>query len=333
MTATSRSGELRARLDPYLSAWLPVPGRGHTGDRFAALFECGRADLEVARLAEAHHDARAIAAELDRELHPDAVYGVWAASGPDPLTVVRSDRGLAITGSVPWCTGVGIVDRALVTAKTSTSDAPILLDIAINDGSVVDDSSPWVAAAFAATHTATVRFDTVLHDSAMIGGAGEYLTRPGFWHGAIGVSAVWAGGLRGLFELHLARWKRRDEHSLAHLASAYAATRATHATLVAAAVEIDADPTEYAVAEARARSVRHTIERLSTTALDDLGVGAGPEPLAHDAAIIERTQQLQLYIRQCHGERDLAPLGRHLLDVRAAAQAGDAIGHGGGPGS
>lgn len=323
---TPGRGEIRDRLAPYLSAWLPVPGRGHTGDRFAALFEHGRTDLELGRLAEAHHDAHAIAAELNCELRPDAVYGVWAASGPDPLTVVRRDGALALAGIVPWCTGVGIVDRALVTARTSTDDAPILLDVSVGDGSVVDDAAPWAATAFASTHTATMRFDTVVEESAMVGGAGEYLTRPGFWHGAIGVSAVWAGGLRGLFELHLARWKRHDEHSVAHLGSAYAATRATHAALVAAAVEIDADPTKYAVAQARARSVRHTVERLCTSAMDDLAVGAGPEPLAHDPAIIERTQQLQLYIRQCHGERDLAPLGRYLLDARLAEREGGRAG-------
>ncbi len=50
--------------------------------------------------------------------------------------------------------------------------------------------------------------------------------------------------------------------------------------------------------------------------VDELGVGAGPEPLAFDEAIVARTQQLQLYIRQCHGERDLAPLGRHQIDQR-----------------
>ncbi len=73
-----------------------------------------------------------------------------------------------------------------------------------------------------------------------------------------------------------------------------------------AAAAIDDDPHDYAGAEARARSVRHVVERLCTAMIDDLGVGAGPEPLAFDEALVARTQQPQLYIRQCHGERDLA---------------------------
>lgn len=316
MIIDRRPGGLRDRLSPFLAASLRAPGRGHTGERFAALFDCGRADLEVARLAEAHHDAVAIAAELDHELHRDAVYGVWAAGGADPLTLVHREQGVHLVGTVPWCTGVGIVDRALVTARTSTSASPMLLDIAVSDGEIVASAAPWVAPAFAETNTTTMRFDTVVPASAVFGAPDEYLTRPGFWHGAVGVGAVWAGGLRGLFDLHRARWTRQDEHSLAHLGSAFAAVRATHAVLVAAAAEIDADPLDVAMAQARARSVRHTVERLCTSAMDDLAVGAGPEPLAFAPSIVERTQQLQLYIRQCHGERDLAPLGRHVLDMR-----------------
>ena len=78
--------------------------------------------------------------------------------------------------------------------------------------------------------------------------------------------------------------------------------------------EIDTNPSDIAAAQARARSVRHVIERACVTVMDDLAVGAGPEPLAYDADILQRTQQLQLYIRQCHGERDLAPLGKFVMD-------------------
>jgi hypothetical protein len=31
---------------------------------------------------------------------------------------------------------------------------------------------------------------------------------------------------------------------------------------------------------------------------------------------VARTQQLQLYLRQCHGARDLEPLGRAVIDGR-----------------
>ncbi|MCU1360842.1 MAG: hypothetical protein JWN99_2131 [Ilumatobacteraceae bacterium] len=88
------------------------------------------------------------------------------------------------------------------------------------------------------------------------------------------------------------------------------------AVLDDAAIAIDAGPTDDAAAEAQARSVRHVIERSCTAAIDDLAVGAGPEPLAYNDTILRRVQQLQLNIRPCQGARDLEPLGRHLLDTR-----------------
>ena len=150
----------------------------------------------------------------------------------------------------------------------------------------------------------------------MIGDADVYLRRPGFWHGAIGVAACWAGGASGLLEMHRRQWTREDPHALARLGSAFAWTAAMLAVLDGAAAEIDAAPDAYDAAQARARRVRHVVERSCTAVADDLAVGAGPAPLAFHDAILRRVQQLQLYIRQCHGERDLEPLGRHLLDTR-----------------
>ena len=53
----------RAALDAGLLD-LPLPGRGATADRFAALADLGGTDLDLARLAEAHVDAAAIRADL-----------------------------------------------------------------------------------------------------------------------------------------------------------------------------------------------------------------------------------------------------------------------------
>ena len=282
--------------------------------------EIGRDDLELARLTEAHFDAAAIAVEAGHDLVRGALYGVWAASGPDPLTIALDGESGAIRlrGTVPWCTGIGIVDRALVTARSSAADGEgLLVDVAVEEGHVVDTDREWLSPAFASTQTATMFFDTALERADIVGGPGSYLRRPGFWHGAIGVSACWAGGMQGLYDMHIARWTRRDEHSCAHLAAAYAAVQGMQSLLRQAALDIDAAPSDLVAAEVRARSVRHLIERLCTSAMDELAVGAGPEPLAFDAGIIARTQQLQLYIRQCHGRRDLAPLGRRLLTERA----------------
>lgn len=297
---------------------LPRPGGGATASRMRALFDTARADLEVARLAEAHHDAAAIAHELGRALVPGARYGVWAASGPDPLRAAPTLHGCRLTGTVPWCTGVGLVDRALVSA--ATEDGPLLVDVAVTDGVPVADA-PWASPAFASTGTCASHFDIEVPSSRVLGGVGAYLARPGFWHGAVGVAACWAGGLAGLVDSHVARWKRGDPHALAHLGSAVSWSQCAIDVLRTAAADIDRVPDDAAAAQVRARHVRHVVERACLAAMADLAVGAGPEPLAFDEAIIRRTQQLELYIRQCHGERDLEPLGATVV-----ARRGDQLG-------
>ena len=313
-TAYDATFGMRAALADAVREPLPPPGGGQTPLRFSKLAELAQCDLELARLAEAHHDALAIAAELGAEL-ASALYGVWAASGPDPLTATATKAGFDLLGTVPWCTGVNIVDRALVAAvspEQAGRRVGLLFDLAVTDGTIVDDNA-WKATAFARTGTGTVRFRLAVPAASLVGQANEYSQRAGFWHGAIGVSACWAGGLRGLLGRYQRQWKRTDPHSLAHLGSAVAWVDASAAVLERAARDIDTDPNDELQAEARARSVRHVVERICATAMDELAVGAGPEPLAFDSSIIGTTQQLQLYIRQCHGERDLEPLGRQTL--------------------
>ena len=95
----------RAALDAGLLD-LPLPGRGATADRFAALADLGGTDLDLARLAEAHVDAVAIRADLWSDGPADGLWGVWAANPPaDPLLARRSDDGWRLDGTKPWCSG------------------------------------------------------------------------------------------------------------------------------------------------------------------------------------------------------------------------------------
>jgi alkylation response protein AidB-like acyl-CoA dehydrogenase len=316
--------DLRDRLAAAVAVRLPAPGSGWTGERFHALSEIARNDLELARLAEAHHDAHAIASDLGVEL-ADGLYGVWAATGSEPLVATPDRDGYCISGVVPWCTGIGIVDRALVAAKTVAEDGTehgLLIDLGVGDGVDVAAARPWVSPAFASAGTGSLRFEAMVPPACILGAPDSYFGRPGFWHGAIGVAACWSGGLRGLVDLYTNVWRRSDGHSLALLASASAWANAIESVLAKAASDIDKCPDDTAIAEARARSVRHVVERACTMAMDDFAVGAGPEPLAFDLEIIARTQQLQLYIRQCHGPRDMEPLGRYLLNSRTAMSKG-----------
>jgi alkylation response protein AidB-like acyl-CoA dehydrogenase len=288
---------------------LPLPGSGRTAERHAALHEFGRLDLGLARLVEAHTDALAILGEAERLARPGNLYGVWASDGPSSLlTLSRIDDGtLRLNGTKRYCTGAPFLDAALITAHLG--EEILLLDVSLNAKGLTVDASEWASTAFSETLTATVTFDNVTareHD--ILGGPGWYLTRPGFWHGAIGPAACWAGGASGLVDA-ARELNRRDPHSRAQLGALEAADWGLRALLAQAGAEIDADPTEDADrARRRALMVRHLIERMCADVLDRFGRATGPQLLAFDARVAQRYSELTLYIRQCHAERDLATI-------------------------
>lgn len=285
---------------------LPLPGAGLTRQRHAALMEFGRIDLSFARLAEAHTDAVAILAEAGRQLRAQTLYGVWAAEGPGSTVQLSRSSGGAwrLDGAKKYCSGAPLLGAALVSVRYE--DAGAMLDVPLDIPGLKIDDSAWVTPAFAATRTATVTFDAVeLPDDSLIASADWYLRRPGFWHGALGPAACWAGGALGLVDAARALG-RRDPHSQAQLGALEANAWALMAVLNQAADEIDADPND-AGGEARARALkaRHVIERICTDTLDRFGRATGPQLLAFDSDVARRFGELTLYIRQCHAERDL----------------------------
>jgi alkylation response protein AidB-like acyl-CoA dehydrogenase len=288
---------------------LPPPGAGATGARHAALFEFGRSDLSLARLAEAHTDALAIFVEAGHVAPVGRLYGVWASDGPTSLlTVARTEDGkIRVDGTKRYCSGAQLLDAALVTAHEG--DHIVLLNVPLAASGLTVDATGWVAPAFAGTNTAAVTFENVqLTDADVVGPPNWYLTRPGFWHGALGPAACWAGGAAGLVDAARTLHKR-DPHARAQVGALEAADWGLRAVLAQAAREIDSDPGDIShSAQRRALMARHLIERLCTDVLDRFGRATGPQLLAFDAQIAQRHAELNLYIRQCHAERDLATI-------------------------
>ncbi len=294
---------LIARVREVIAEPISLPGGGETAARHRRLFEVGCEDLSVARLVEAHWDAVAILAEAGREAERGALYGVWAAEASDKI--LRMD-GLTLTGRKPFCSGSGIVDRALITVK---EPEPLLVDVDLRHGRVTFDDSAWKTTAFAETKTSSASFESVIVKQAeIIGETGYYLQRPGFWHGACGPAACWAGGAAGLLRWALNQ-KRRDPHTMAHLGAMQAAVWSMQAALRTAGHEIDAAWNDVEAAQMRALSLRHVVEQGCTDSLRRLARAYGPHPLAMDEEIGRRYQEVDLYVRQSHGERDLEALG------------------------
>ena len=127
----------RATASTEVQAWLAdaVPGlASELGEqstvtdllqRWQLLSALGRTDLVLARLLEGHLDALAILAEAGRPAVPGALYGVWAsASGGTGLSLsAPSDEGASgavLSGTMRFCSGAELVDRALVTARDAS---------------------------------------------------------------------------------------------------------------------------------------------------------------------------------------------------------------------
>ena len=306
--------ELAIELRKAVLKDIPLPGAGDTATRHRLLFEIGREDLSLARLSEAHWDAVAILRESRNEPKVDCVYGVWAAERPgQALALERDEFFFRINGKKRFCSGAGLVDRALVTVGDAQ---PQLVDVDLrgnNDALRFDDSS-WKTSAFEETQTSTVTFEDVqVSSDDLIGAPGWYLQRPGFWHGACGPAACWAGGAAGLVD-YAKEQSRRDPHTLAHLGAMHAAIWALQSFLDTAGHEIDATPSDCQKALVLALTVRHLVEQASTDVLRRLARAYGPHPLAMDEEIARRYQELDLYLRQSHAERDLEALGRTIQE-------------------
>lgn len=297
---------------------LPLPGHGRTGQRWERLCALAEIDLTAARLAEAHTDAVAILAELGGPAPgPGQLWGVWAAeSSKAVLTVVADGTAVALEGTKPWCSGAGLCSHALVTAQLPSGERG-LYAVSLDAHGVEALPSRWSTAGMAGSDTRSVRFEST--PAVPVGRPGEYLSRPGFWHGAIGVAACWLGGARAVAAALYGRQRsgRADAHTAAHLGAVDAALSAAAAILSVTAGEVDADPHDRSGrAELLARRCRAVVETAVDETLARAARALGPAPLCADAAHAKRVADLAVYVQQSHAERDLERLG--VLAAEAA---------------
>ncbi len=267
----------------------------------------------AARIAEAHADAVAILDELGgKPPDPGQLWGVWAAESSDAVLRATDVGGGAYTlsGTKVWCSGAGFCTHALVTARLDDRRRG-LFAVTLIDPAVKALPSTWWNAGMAGSDTRSVQF-TNAH-AVVVGDPGQYLDRPGFWHGAIGVAACWLGGARKVAEplYRCAGGESADAYSLAHLGAVDAALAAGDAMMEAAATQVDSDPFDRAgTAQLLARRIRATVEHAADEAITRTGRALGPGPLCQDGRHAQRVADLSIYIRQSHAERDLAELGR-----------------------
>ena len=287
---------------------LPLPGRGRTAERLLRLSALGRRDLVLARLGEGHADAIAIRAELnDGSSTDDELWGVWAAA-PTSVQAVETGDGWRLTGDRPWCSGAACCTHALVTAAAPDGVRLFAVEVRAPHAQPIDGT--WPAVGMAGSDSRTVRFTAA--PARPVGEPGQYVDRPGFWHGGVGVAACWYGGAVGVAGA-LLRKSPRDPHALAHLGAVDVLLSGARTVLLDAGARIDAEPARSA--ERLAFRVRAAVEAAATGVLDHVGRALGASPLGHDADHAKRVADLTVYLRQSHAEADLAHLGEILKET------------------
>lgn len=322
--------------------------------RWQLLSALGRSDLVVARLIEGHLDAVAILEEAGRPAVPGSLYGVWAsASGGTGLTLGSPDRrdpggcgenrqesgpdatAGVLSGLMRFCSGAPLLDRALTTCRDENGEL-LLLDIGVRGPKLTPVPGSWPALGMDASASVDVEVhDLAVDAAAVVGPPGFYLERVGLHLGGMGVAAVWLGGLQGLLDatLRVLGDRSPDDHAMAHLGAVTVAVESAAAALVSAAERLRGGPADpvtklsaLPVAELARMALicRSAVEAAVEAGTRRLPRVVGPVALGRDADYAHRLADLEVFVRQHHGERDLARLG--TAEFTDAWTAGPAFG-------
>jgi hypothetical protein len=317
-TALTSNGSAGARGE-FLSdlareglATLPLPGSGSTLERWRALAAVAAHDLALVKLYEGHADALAILAEAGQPRpEPAKTWGMWAAESPGARVQFEPSGAGACTlsGVKAWCSGARHVDAALLTVWASDGQGPFLARVDLDQPGVTFDDANWQATGMRASDSVDVRFDRV--PARLVGDTRFYLERAGFWQGGIGIAACWHGGACAIAQaLRRSTSDAGDKagwHRLAALGAVDRVLAANAALLRDAAAWVDAHPR--ADAQAWALRTRAAADDACEQVLHHATRALGATPLCRDAAFARMAADLPVFVRQCHGDRDLAALG------------------------
>jgi alkylation response protein AidB-like acyl-CoA dehydrogenase len=320
-----------------LGQWLPLPMQGDTLSLWESLASLGAVDLTVARVVEPHIDALSILREARREgAVPDQewgrrwpswsaapLWGVYAAEGPERLRATRGMDGTwCLTGVKPWCSLADRASHALITAWVDEEQRGLFaVDLsepgvraAVGDDENAGQSSRWVSRGLTQVRSTAIHLDDT--PAVAIGAPQWYLARAGFAWGGVGVAAIWYGGAVALgCRLREACSQRPpDQVALMHLGAVDTALTRARVVLQEAADVADDPETPRAEAELVAQRVRQVVADTVEEVLSRVGHALGPAPLTGEEDHARRVADLTVYVRQHHGERDLARLGRLSLD-------------------
>ncbi|MFT8243475.1 acyl-CoA dehydrogenase family protein [Roseomonas sp. BN140053] len=316
VAALHRAGLLQAPLPRDLGGL----GWGNEAAAAPALRDAlrllGRASLPLGRLWEGHVNALRLVAEYGTPEQRETaaadcaagrLFGVWNSGDPaglhlDPLDGAAEPARFRLRGRKIYCSGAGLVERALVTA-TAAGAPPRMLLVPLPRDTDRADLSDWAPTGMGPSRTGTVEFTGLtLGQEAVLGEPGDYLRQPGFSGGAWRFLAVQLGGLEALAEAlraHLNRTGRGgDAHQQGRLGSVLTAAETARLWVVSAAAVAEGGdrPTEEVVAYVNL--ARGAVERAALDVLELVQRSVGLPAFLSPNPIERMARDLATYLRQ-----------------------------------
>ena len=226
----------------------------------------GRVSLPVGRIVEGHVNALKLIAlygTADQRANATAdatagvIFGVWGADGAPAASFTRGlGSGITLSGEKRFCSGLGLVGRAIMTAGGADGGQLVLADVTRPDRA---DASVWQVSGMRATASGT--YDLNGLQAECLGKPGDYQIEPYFEGGTWRYSALHVGGLEALAEFvrrHLlGTTDPHQTHRLAQLV-VLADTARLHVEAAALAVESGHDSQ---AAVTRALLAREAVEQ------------------------------------------------------------------------
>ena len=284
----------------------------------------GRSSLPLGRLYEGHLNAAqlvglyaqpSLQARCAATVGRGGLLGVWGADGAAPVQAGRTPQGFRLQGAKIFCSGLGVVTVAIVSATLDGETRLFAVDVGDDDRA---DAADWAVSGMRATCSGGYDFEGIdLPADALMGAAGAYFVEPYFLGGMYRICAVQAGGLEALLNALVSSLRHRPRASefLSQLRVGGVASRVSTAIAVtervARALRDGLDPSAIA---REAVLGREAVERCVVEALEIVERAVGTEAHREATAISLIRRDLSFYIRQAALDERLAGVGRGYLE-------------------
>lgn len=284
-----------------------------------AMREVAASNLSLGRLFEGHVNARALIttyaepelrASCLAEMDDGLMFGVWGADGATPVTA----KGTALLGGKRFASGLGLVDRAIVTAATPQGQQ---LFVIAADDPARQDPAAWDMSGMRESRSGG--FDCSGLPGRPLGQPDIYVQEPHFVGGTWRIAAVTLGGITALLERSAAvlrdRGQSEAEPHLLRLAPVAGRVLAAWPAIlkagkVASGPQGARDPQAAAIRSVAARLLAEEIGQDAIAAVErsiGLSMFTETDPVGQSA------RDLACYMRQAARDAFSVKVGRALL--------------------